>query len=183
MRTAALVALGALLVTARANALEESTRGPFYVQGTVGSFAVWAGFPAFTSGVYWHPDVEFGYHFSGRHDGFVLGIRQGFDVGNASIGETSLRAGYDLAIPLRNGRFEITIAPYGTIGLDYFFDGPRAGVRFSVGVEGKLFFYRGLFLLVRPIELSVGEFVNPPVFYNKNVFFNLNAGVGLGYAF
>jgi ATP-dependent Lon protease len=137
-----------LLIAAPAHALEESTRRPFYVQGIVGSVGVWADFPE-TSGVYWHPEFEFGYHFSGRHDGFVLGIRQGFDVGHMAVGETLLRAGYDLAIPLRNGRFEITIAPFATVGLDYFFDGPRTGAHFSLGLDGKLFFYQGLYLLVR----------------------------------
>jgi hypothetical protein len=168
-------------IAAPAHALEESTRRPFYVQGIVGSVGVWADFPE-TSGVYWHPEFEFGYHFSGRHDGFVLGIRQGFDVGHMAVGETLLRAGYDLAIPLRNGRFEITIAPFATVGLDYFFDGPRTGAHFSLGLDGKLFFYQGLYLLVRPVELAIGDFVDPPFLY-KNVFFNFDVGVGLGIAF
>ncbi len=182
MRAAGLVVALALIATP-AHALEESTRRPFYVQGIVGSIAVWADLPN-TSGVYWHPEFEFGYHFSGRHDGFVLGIRQGFDVGNLAIGETLLRAGYDLALPFRNGRFEITIAPFATFGMDYIFTGPHAGVHFSLGAEGKVFFFKDLYLVVRPIELAIGEFVDPPfIFFNKNVFFNFDTGVGLGIAF
>ncbi len=177
----ALLTLGVAITSRNASALEESTRRPFYVQGTVASFAVWTDLPL-TSGVYWHPDVEFGVHFTGRHDGVVLGIRQAFDVGHAPLGETLLRGGYDIALPLRNGRYELTIAPFGTFGANYLFDGPHAGVHFSIGIEGKLFFYEGLFLLVRPIELAIGEFVTPPFLY-KNVVFNLNAGVGLGFAF
>jgi hypothetical protein len=173
----------ALLIAADAHALEESTRRPFYVQGTLGSYSFWAGFD-FGDQVFWHPDFEFGYHFSGRHDGVVLGIRQGFNIGRDpyDIGETSLRGGYDFAFPLRNGRFEITIGPYGTFGLDYFFRGANAGIRAAVGVEGKFFFVENVYLLVRPIELSIGEFVNLG-FLMKNVYFNLNAGLGAGFAF
>ncbi len=60
---------------------------------------------------YWRPDVELGFHFSGRHDGFVLGVRQAFDVGRDvySMGETLVRAGWDFALPFRNGRFELTL--------------------------------------------------------------------------
>ena len=137
-----------------------------------------------TSGIYWHPDVEFGYHFSGRHDGFVLGVRQGFYLGHDSIGETLLRLGWDFAVPFRNGRFELTLAPFATFGIDYFFDyGVRAGAHASLGGEAKLFFYEGLYLHVRPIEVALGDFANPPFLFPQNVFFNFNAGAGLGFAF
>jgi hypothetical protein len=176
--------LALVLVTSHASALEESTRRPFYVQGTVASVALWTGFVAGDQ-AYWHPDVEFGVHFTGRHDGVVVGIRQAFDVGSAqwSLGETMLRGGYDIALPLRNGRFEITLAPFATFGVDYtLYRNLNAGVRVSLGIEGKLFFFQGLYLLLRPVELSIGEFVNlGPL--QKNVYFNFNAGLGAGYAF
>ncbi len=180
----AALALGAAFTASPARAFEDSTRGPFYVQGELASFGVWTDLPLAGTQTYWHPDVEFGYHFTGRHDGLVLGLRQGFDIGrnHYMIGQTVIRAGYDLAFPFRNGRFELTVAPFSTIGINYFFDGPQAGVHFSVGIEGKLFFFRGVYLLVRPIELSAGQFVNLG-FGAKNVYFNLNAGAGAGFAF
>ncbi len=171
-------------VASNAHAFEESTRSPFYVQGQLGSFGAWVDLPAVGTLGYWHPDVEFGYHFSGRHDGFVLGLRQGFYVGRDRyhIGETLIRGGWDFALPFRNGRFELTLAPYGTFGVNYLFTGPQAGLHWSVGFEGKLFFWKGLYLLVRPIELGIGEYVDLGPFA-KNVFFTLNAGVGVGFAF
>lgn len=174
----------AVVVAPSAHALEESTRGPFYIQGLFGSASAWTGFPfGGSSGVYWHPEIEFGVHFTGRQDGVVLGLRQSFDVASRfPLGETVIRGGYDLAFPLRNGRFEITLSPYLTLGLNYFFDGPNAGVHFAAGFEAKFIFWHGLHILARPIELSAGEFVNLGPFY-KNVFFNLNGGVGAGYAF
>jgi hypothetical protein len=180
---AALVALGLAFIPRSARA-DDSTRGPFYVQGMLGSFSVWTELPLAGTLGYWHPDVEFGYHVSGRHDGFVIGLRQAFDVGrdHYALGETLLRGGYDLAFPFRDGRFEVTVAPFATFGLNYFFDGPEAGVHFSAGLDAKLFFFRGVYLLVRPIELGAGQFVNLG-FGAKNVYFNLNAGIGAGCAF
>jgi len=162
----------------------ESTRRPFFVQGTLGSFGLWAwGNPPGVQ-AYWHPDFEFGYHFSGRHDGLEIGIRQGFYVGRNAydVGETLLRGGYDFAFPFRNGRFELTIAPFGTFGANYLFTNLNAGLHWSVGIEAKLFFFHELYLLVRPVELSIGEYVNlgPNA---PNVYFNMNAGVGAGIAF
>ena len=123
------LALGVASTAAPARAFDESTRGPFYVQGELGAFGVWADLPVANTLVYWHPDVEFGVHFTGRHDGPVIGIRQGFDVGRSAdtIGQTVLRGGYDMAFPFRNGRFELTVAPFGTVGINYFFDGPQSG--------------------------------------------------------
>jgi len=193
MRSSIIVAVafaGALLAPS-AHALDEaanaSTRGPFYVQGDLGSFGFWTELPAVGTLGYWHPDIEFGYHFSGRHDGVVLAIRQGFDVGrdHYAFGQTVLRGGYDLAFPFRNGRFEVTVAPYGILGINYFFEGPQAGVHFGAGLELKLFFFRGVYLMLRPIELAAGQFVIPPGngFNAKNVYFNFNAGLGAGFAF
>ena len=162
-----------------------STRRPFFVQGTLGSFGLWTNLPGAGGTLgYWHPDFEFGYHFSGRHDGVEIGIRQGFYVGRDryDVGETLLRGGYDFAFPFRNGRFELTVAPFGTVGINYLFTNLNAGVHWSVGVEAKLFFFRGLYLLVRPVELAMGEYVNLGPFA-QNVYFNMNAGIGAGLAF
>jgi len=182
MRKAILLAL--VLASASAHATEESTRRPFFIQGTLGSVGVWAWTnPPGVLG-YWHPDFEFGYHFSGRHDGVEIGLRQGFYLPHDryDVGETLLRGGYDFAFPFRNGRFELTVAPFGTIGINYLFTNLNAGVHASVGIEAKLFFFHDLYLLVRPVELAIGEYVNlGPT--TANVFFNLNAGVGAGLAF
>jgi len=175
--------LAGLFAAAPAHALDESTRRPFYVQGTIGSFGIWGWSTAPGPGVvgYWHPDFDFGYHFSGRHDGVEIGIHQGFYTPHRfyDVGETAIRGGYDVAFPFRNGRFELTIAPFATFGLDYIFTNLQAGVRWSVGIEAKLFFFHELYLLVRPVELSMGEFVN----VQPNVYFNMNAGIGAGVSF
>src|SRR5579872_530991 len=70
---------------------EDSTRGPFYVEGFPLGYS-WSG----TYGCTYNPGTgqtlcrggglgaafrlsgEFGYHVSGRHDGFVIGARQAF---------------------------------------------------------------------------------------------------------
>jgi hypothetical protein len=169
-----------LLASAPAHAFDDSTRGPFYVQANAGSFSFWPAY--FGDQAFWHTEIEFGFHITGRHDGLALGIRQGFDVGRDvySIGETMLRGGWDFALPFRNGRFELTVAPYGVVGIDYIFRNLQAGVHFAVGLDARLFFFRGLYLLIRPIELGFGDFVPLP---NQNVYFTMNMGLGLGYAF
>jgi hypothetical protein len=179
----ALVVASIIAISSTAHAFDESTRRPFYIQSGVGSYSFWA--HLFTGDqVYWKPDIEFGVHFTGRHDGVAIGIRQAFDVGRDiySMGETSLRGGYDIALPFRNGRFELVLAPFATFGVNYTFQNLHAGVRATVGFDAKLFFFQGLYLLVRPIELGFGEFVDlGPT--QQNVYFNLNMGLGLGYAF
>ena len=143
----------ALSASRDAHALEQSTRGPFYAQAVVGGVSAWVDFPT----AYYRTDAEFGFHFSGRADGFVLGVRQAFDIGRFSIGETVLRFGYDIAIPIENGRYEISLAPYGTFGLNYIFQGLSAGLPWSVGFEGRFFVWRGLYAFLRPIELMTSS--------------------------
>jgi hypothetical protein len=150
------VMLSALAISSNASALNDSTRGPFYVQGTV---PLGLNYWNFVSGgvghAAWRPDVEFGAHFSGRHDGFVLGLRQAFLVtavpGSAGA-TTQLRYGYD--IPIGLGDFELNIAPFGTFGLGYIFDGPHGGIDMSWGVDGKFFFKKGLYAFARPFEMG-----------------------------
>ncbi|HEY1959666.1 MAG TPA: hypothetical protein VGH28_28850 [Polyangiaceae bacterium] len=182
MRKAILLAL---ILTSAPAVADESTRRPFFIQGTLGSFGLWTNLPGSNGTLaYWHPDFEFGYHFSGRHDGVEIGIRQGFYVGRDryDVGETLLRGGYDFAFPFRNGRFELTVAPYGTFGLNYLFTNVNAGLHWSVGIEAKLFFFHNLYLLVRPVELAIGQYFNLGPFA-PNVYFNMNAGIGAGLAF
>ena len=161
-----------------AHALDDSTRGPFYIQGIVGGFALQDG------GASWfHQDVEFGFHTTGRHDGFVVGVRQGFDLGDCVVGATVARLGYDIAIPFKGGKFEMTIAPYGVVGLNYAFpcgfgSSMEAGLRFGGGIELKFFVYKGLYVLARPAETTGAEYVDV-----GRAYFHFDTGAGLGFAF
>lgn len=175
------LALVLLTMAGTSSALEESRKGPFYVQGTVplglnywnlvGQNGYgWSG---------WRPDFEFGYHFSGRHDGFVLGIRQAFiatAIQQRGAGTTQLRAGYD--IPIGLGDFELNIAPYGTFGVGYLFDGPSAGINFSFGVDGKFFITDGFYAFARPFEMGA-----QCVHDSGNCALVLVFGAGVGFAF
>jgi hypothetical protein len=177
------VAVALLALSSEARAFDESTRRPFYVQSGVGSYSFWG--HLFTGDqVFWKPDIEFGVHFTGRHDGLEIAVRQAFDVGRDvySMGETAIRAGWDFALPFRNGRFELTLAPFGTLGVNYTFKNLNAGFHASAGIDVKLFFFQGLYTFLRPIELGFGEFVDlGPT--QQNVYFTINGGLGLGYAF
>ncbi len=164
-----------------ARAANQSTRGPFYIQGIVLGFAV-----DDPGNAWFHQDVEFGYHTTGRHDGFVIGVRQGFDFGNCVVGETVARLGYDIAIPL-GSKAEMTIAPYGVVGVNYLFPcgGGRfgagsmeAGLRFGGGIELKFFVYKGFYILARPAETTGEEFVD-----FGRVYFHFDSGAGVGVAF
>ncbi len=168
----------AALQSKPAHALDPSTRGPFYIQGIVAGFAVEE-----RSNAVFHQDVEFGYHPSGRHDGFVIGVRQGFDLADCVVGETVARLGGDIPIVFKGGKFEMTIAPYGVIGLNYAFPcgfgtTTEAGVRFGGGIELKFFVYKGLYILARPVETTGAEYVDI-----GRVFFHFESGAGLGFAF
>jgi hypothetical protein len=170
-------------MTSHADALEPSTRGPFYVQGSplgVG-FLGEPSFGRFGGGVggAWHADVEFGYHFMGHHDGIVLGVRQTFYVSGGSAGTTQARVGWDIAIPIK--QMELVIAPYGTLGIGYFFNGGDPAFAFGFGVEGKFFFFpqdhaaSGFYAFFRPFE--GGALVSSYSFFLGNL------AAGAGYAF
>jgi hypothetical protein len=118
--------------------------------------------------------AEFGYHFTQRQDGFVLGVRQLFLFGSSSAGSTEARLGWDIAIPIK--RFELTVAPYGVVGLAYGFDGEGASFAFGFGAEGKFFFKDNLYAFLIPLEL--GAWVG-----NGFSGFVYQAGAGIGYAF
>jgi hypothetical protein len=162
------VFLGLLLLASSAHALPESTRGPFYGQSALG-------FAAFDGGTIWfRPDLEFGWHPSGRSDGFALGLRQVlFTTAPEVMGATLLRLGYDIAIPIKDGKFEVTVAPFGVFGAGY---GMGTGAfNFSIGVEGRFYFWQGMYGFFRPF--SLGGMVRDGGYW---VF---DGGLGVGYSF
>jgi hypothetical protein len=181
LAVASLSVLGTLAVTNEAHALEPSTRGPLYFQSSplgIGFFGVCANAGPFGNvcsvGGTYHVDLEAGYHFMGHHEGFVAGLRQSFYLSGGSAGTTQARLGWDIAIPLKDGQFEITIAPYTTLGVFYPFGGGNAGFAFGIGVEGKFFFYEGLYAFFRPFEGGA-------VISSSSAFLG-NFGAGIGYA-
>ena len=141
--------------------------GAFF--GTTLSYA-WTGF---------EPSLEFGYHFSGRHDGLMLGVRQAFmitQVQGHAAGQTDLRVGYDLAF--KAGSLEINVDPFAMVGGGYIFDGPHAGIQVTGGLDVKLFFTKGIYAFVRPGELGfqcLHDF--------GDCAFTYQAAAGAGYAF
>jgi hypothetical protein len=177
---AALAFVAATLLSPSVIALPESTRGPFYVQGTTPlGFGSWS-FRGYHGS--WRPDVEFGIHFNGRHDGLVLAVRQAFHVSVDDAGDigaaTVVRLGYDIAIPIN--KYEITIAPYGTIGLGYVFwrFGPSAGLQTAGGVDGKFFIIKGFYAFARPFELGIQCFHD-----GAGCALAFVTGAGVGFAF
>lgn len=184
------IALISILVAGSASA-DDSTRGAFYVQGSPLGVGV-AFYPGAdtvdpvtgqptslgggASGAY-RVDVEGGYHFSGRHDGFVLALRQAFYFSGGSLGSTTARAGWDIPISLADGKMELTIAPYAHVGIGYAFAGGDPFFHWGVGADGKLFFLKdlGLYAFVRPIEFSM--------FINQAVLPAISFGAGMGFAF
>jgi hypothetical protein len=183
----AALALCAALAPSSARA-DDSTQGPLYVQGDVG-LRYWdfphLQFGFLVTGYSWtgfRPDIEVGYHFSGRHDGFVLGVRQAFVVTAFNFGTgyaaglTSLRAGCDFAF--KASSLEINVDPFGTVGVGYVFDGPHAGIDGSAGIDVKVFLTKGLFAFARPAELGFACLHD-----YGDCAFTYAAAVGAGYAF
>lgn len=179
------VALAVATTPAVARA-DESTHGPIYVQGSVG-VSFWD-FPSITlfgplstsySWTGFNPVIEVGFHFSGRHDGLMLGLRQGFSVtamqGHAA-GTTSVRGGYDFAF--KAGALEVNVDPFATLGAGYVFDGPHAGLTGTVGLDAKLFVTQGLYVFARPAELGFQCLHDGGI-----CAFVYAAGAGAGYAF
>ncbi|CAN5383755.1 hypothetical protein BH09MYX1_BH09MYX1_59380 [soil metagenome] len=177
----ALLAGGVALLSGQGTArAADSTKDPLYIQGAVLGYSY-----GFFSGVgfgAYRLDAEFGAHFTGRHDGFVLGGRQVFYLGfGGSIGATVARVGYDIPIVIKDGKFELTIAPYALVGVAYGLCGTGcygAGFNFGFGVEAKFFPMQanGFYAFARPIEASffVGD---------GGVITTLSPALGVGYAF
>ena len=128
-------ALLAISLAARSASAADSERGPFYIQGQVVGATV--AFVDPVIGLSFPVELHAGYHFSGRHDGFVAGLSQRFGFGSGVYGMTLARAGWDIAIPV--GRAELTIAPYAFVGAFYPFGGGDAGAHFGAGGELRIF--------------------------------------------
>lgn len=163
------LAFASLLLVTTADAAD-SAHGPLYVQASPLGVGILfypgtdvinpiTGQPMSTGGgsvAAYRVDAEVGYHFSGRHDGFVAAVRQAFYLRDGSIGTTTLRLGWDIALPLGDGGLELTVAPYAHAGVGYAFSGGDPFFHFGFGADGRLFFARdlGLYAFVRPIEVS-----------------------------
>jgi len=178
------IVLGFVCASTSARA-DDSTRGPAYVQGTVGiNFWDFPGLP-FIGDYSWtgfDPTIEFGFHFSGKHQGLSLGIRQSFIItasnilGGHAAGTTVGRGGYDFAF--KAGSMEVNVDPFLTIGAGYVFDGPHAGLQMSTGLDVKLFLTGGFYLVARPVELGFQCLHD-----SGRCAFAYLAGVGAGFAF
>ena len=160
----------------------ESSNGGVYIQSVLGGVA-WSYFPNFVAGFPYdwagfRPDIEFGFHPTGRHDGFVIGVRQAFILTEAqgfAGGTSSLRLGWD--IPIALGERELTIAPFVSAGIGYIFDGPSAGIHINGGADVKFFIASGFFAFGR-IEAGAQCFHDGGI-----CAFDLVAGAGVGIAF
>jgi hypothetical protein len=129
-----------------------------------------------------NPTIEAGFHFQGRHDGIMLGIRQGFSItatnilGGHAAGTTSARVGYDVAF--KAGSLEVNVDPYAMIGVGYVFDGPHAGILATGGLDVKVFLTKGFYVVARPAELGIQCFED-----SGSCAFAYLAGAGAGFAF
>lgn len=177
-----------LFLPGAAMALEPSSRDkPFYIEGAVpigfdgGGFGYGVGCGrGGCFGGHWKPDLELGFHFTGRHDGFVLGFRHVFYIGGTSGMGALLRIGYDIPIPLKGGKYELTIGPYGYVGGSFLgCNGCSTEGAFQTGggVEGKFFILKGFYVFARPLDFGVMYF---PDF--SNAYFQWMFGAGAGYA-
>ena len=71
---------------------------------------------------------------------------------------TVARAGYDIAIPIKGGEMELTVAPFGFAGALYGDNGGRA--YFGFGAEARFFPLnegagKGFFAAAKPFELGL----------------------------
>lgn len=139
-RIAAVTLLVSTAALASPSEAAESDRGPAYVEAHVLGGMVGVGDT--TAGGGWAGgafalELHGGYHLSGRHDGFVVGLTQKLAVGGGALGATLARLGWDFAIPIK--RRELTIAPYGFGGALYAFDGGGVAAHIGAGIEARFF--------------------------------------------
>jgi hypothetical protein len=180
----AAVAASLLFVPGKADAELISSRDkPFYIEGAFPlgfSTSAWGGcgrFGVCNWGGYWKPDIELGFHFTGRHDGFVLGIRHSFYLGGFAGMGIAARIGYDIPIPLKGGKYELTIGPYGYVGGAFYGNPAEGAFQTGGGVEGKFFIIKGFYAFARPLDFGVQYF---PDF--SQAYFQWMFGAGVGYA-
>lgn len=189
---AGMALLATLGIAGSASAELRSTRGPFYIQGALPALNVWGGRSVCSGGgggwgwwgncSAWRPDVEFGIHFTGRHDGFVLAFRQAFLLTAPSTdpgGATVVKLGYD--IPIQIKKYELDIGPYGTFGIGYDFGWyGRLGVQAGfAGIDVKFFIHKGFYAFARPFEFGMQCFHDAA----RGCGFQFVMGAGVGYAF
>ncbi|MBX3185885.1 MAG: hypothetical protein KF819_02675 [Labilithrix sp.] len=178
------LSLAAALLGSGSAAAEEtkSQHGGGYVAGNVLGFSIisvpgvatpFGTIGGGAAGAY-HMDFEGGYHFSGTHDGFMAGLRQGFNFGSGSSGATQAKFGYSLVFPISGGPSEIIVTPYTVLGAAYGFSGGDPSFAFGFGAEVRYFINEsGLFVGGHPLEL--GGWVPGG--------FTYTFGLGAGYAF
>ena len=100
------------------------------------------------------PSIDLLYHLDGRSSGVNLGLRQ--DVwfrSDGAVGLTAARGGYDIPMIVAHGRYEITIAPFGLLGLGY--GSPGAQFVLGFGADGRFYFKDNFFGYVRPLEILI----------------------------
>ena len=172
---ASLAVATALLGAGSANAEGQSTRGPGYLQGNLAGFGIVAGGGG--SGAAYAMSYEGGYHFGGGHEGFVLGLRQGFYFGSLTAGTTQAKFGYGIPVPIKGSDMELTVEPYTVLGVAYVFQGGDPLFAFGFGLDLRLFpiANNGFFVGGHPLE--VGGWISS--FSGFTYIFDL----GVGYAF
>jgi hypothetical protein len=144
-------------------ALGESTREPFFVEVLPGGaglgFYDAAFFPSYPL------ELGAGYHVSGHHEGFVVGLAQRFDLFyDGGVGGASLaRIGWDFAIPI--SEMELVVAPFVGGGPLYDLRGGFVGGTVGGGIETRLFpvaasgdgppsLAEGVFIVAKPIAVD-----------------------------
>ena len=162
---------------ASSTAHAESTRGAGYVQGNVLGYTTFLN--SFGGSAY-PLELHGGYHIGGTHEGFVIGATQKFLFASGGfLGATVARAGYDIAIPIKE--FELTVAPYGYAGVAYGDALGEARVHFGFGAEARFFPLvegagKGFFATARPFEIGFMPGTG-------TTFVPYNFSLGAGYAF
>lgn len=113
----------------------------------------------------YHFDFELGGHFSNddkekgtRHYGWVVAVRQSFGQAAGTIARTQARVGYDFGVPIgERHQLELTLGLYAAEGFAFVSSsgGSAFATATSLGIEGKFFFFKGLYALFRPLDAGV----------------------------
>ena len=170
------------LTTAPAHAAE-STRGPLYVEVSAGWGTIAYGCITTPTGACAAVDTqgaprlsaEIGYHLNGRHEGPFVAARQTFLQWYIVANLSQAKVGWDFAFPAHG--LELTVSPYAAAGLGYEDQGRPAMFAFGIGVEGKFFFWRGLYGYLVPLEVGAWLARRDPSWAQYQT------GTGIGFAF